>query len=84
METWRELISEEMQDCGETWEDVESTVGSEYFDLSFDDGFGSEEGHPFTLWTAKRVYFPVCHDGAEWCSSVSRIPDGIATEHIGG
>jgi hypothetical protein len=83
MTTWREMISEEMLDEGETWADVESIVGSEYFDLSFDDGYGRTGGKPFTVWTAKRVYFPVTSDGAEWVASVSRNPDAIATKHIG-
>ena len=80
--TWRELISEEMKMYSETWTDVESTVGSEDFDRWFDDGYGLTEGTPFTIWTAKRVYFPACYDGAEWCASVSRNPNGIATQHI--
>lgn len=84
MITWREMISEEIEKYGETWADVESAVGSEHFDLSFDDGWGVTEGKPFTIWTAKRVYFPASYDGAEWVASVSRNPDGIATEHIGG
>ena len=50
----------------------------------FDGGFGCSEGEPFTLWTTNRVYFPVVYDGAEWCASVSRNPDGKPTYHIGG
>lgn len=84
MLTWREMISGEMEERGETWADVESMVGSEHFDTPFDDGYGGTEGEPFTVWTLKRVYFPVCYDGAEWVASVSRHPDGIATAHVGG
>ncbi len=50
----------------------------------FDAGYGGTEGAHFTVWTSKRVYFPVQYDGAEWCASVSREPDGVATEHVGG
>lgn len=84
MTTWRELISDAMSYRGETWDDVEASVGAESFDVVFDAGYGGEEGKPFTVWTAKRVYFPACYDGSEWCASVSRVPDGKATKHIGG
>ena len=50
----------------------------------FGNGFGAHEGIPFTMWTKKRVYFPVEYDGAEWVSSVSRNPDGEPTGHVGG
>ena len=83
METWRELIMDEMKEHGETWSDVRSMVGSQYFNLPFDASYGSVEGKPFTVWTAKRVYFPVCYDGAEACGSVSIVPDGKATFHMG-
>lgn len=53
-------------------------------DHQFADGYGSTEGLPFTLWTVKRVYFPVCYDGSEWVESVPREPNGEATEHVGG
>ena len=32
----------------------------------------------------QRVYFPVSYGGEEWVTSVSRKPDGVSTEHIGG
>jgi len=49
-----------------------------------DQGDGGTEGAPFTLWTAKAVYFPVQYDGAEWVGSASRHPDGVPTQHQGG
>jgi len=84
--TWRELIREEMRARGETFMNVVAMAPSsdEWMSVEFDDGFGATHGIPFTVWTDKRVYFPVCYDGAEWCESVSRNPDGKETMHIGG
>ena len=80
---------------GETWKDVEASVIEERptyddtshhpsFDNKFDTGYGGKEGDHFTVWTKKRVYFPVIYDGAESVGSVSRNPDNKATEHFGG
>ena len=82
MATWRELILEEMEKHADPWECVESIAGEDVLDVEFDDGFGPIEGEPFTIWTASRVYFPTSNDGAEYCRSVSRHPDGKPTEHI--
>jgi len=81
--SWRELLTEELADYGETWADVVShTLTEEQLDQRFNDGFGVPEGCPFTLWTQKRVYFPDEYDGAEGVSSVSRNPDGVPTPHV--
>lgn len=56
----------------------------DWFTRSFDAGFGIEQGSEFTIWTARRVYFPACYDGSEWVASVSRHPDAEPTAHIGG
>lgn len=83
--TWRKLIGEKLQNLEETWDDVESsTLTEKELDIKFDDGFGGSEGKSFTLWTKKYVFFPVVYDGSEWVESVSRSPDGVATEHFGG
>lgn len=83
--SWRKGITEHMERHGETWADVEAcTLSEKQLDEVFDPGFGGTEGEPFTVWTALRVYFPGCYDGAEWVDSVSRNPDGVATAHIGG
>ena len=67
MESWKSMISEEMKSHDDSWDDVVScTLTEEELYESFDNGFGGEEGKPFTLWTKTRVYFPVCYDGAEW------------------
>jgi hypothetical protein len=82
---WKELIAEGMSYHQETLEDVVSTTLSDDDKVKeFNSGYGGTEGVPFTLWTKKRVYFPVVYDGSEWVGSVSRDPDGVATNHIGG
>lgn len=85
MSTWKALITEELELQGESWDDIVSiTLTEDELNKEFDDGFGSAEGKPFTAWTARRVYFPVCYDGSEWVASVSRDPDGQPTNHCGG
>ena len=83
--TWRELLDDRLKAQGETWDDITGTtlLESEY-DVIFDNGWGGAEGKPFTVWTKNRVYFPAVYDGSEWVASVSRNPDGIPTNHVGG
>ena len=84
LESWRVLLTEALSEQGETWGDVEAgTLTDLQLDVPFDSGFGEAEGAEFTLWTARRVYFPVVYDGAEWVGSVSRHPDGRPTPHLG-
>lgn len=83
--TWRKELEEILSRCNETWDDiVASTLTLDQLDTEFDDGFGSSNGCPFTVWTTNRVYFPAVYDGSEWIASVSRNPDGNPTNHIGG
>lgn len=85
MASWESLISTELEARGEEWEDVVSIAPEDLdLDKEFDDGYGGSEGAHFTLWTKKRVYFPVVYDGSEWVESVARDPDNIPTEHLGG
>ena len=42
-----------------------------------------DPGTAWTVWTARRVYFPVGYDGVEWAESVSRNPYEEAPEHHG-
>lgn len=85
MTTWRELIDHEMQRHGDTWPDlVDMTGDGDWLDTPFDNDYGGTEGEPFTLWTKKRVYFPVQYDGAEWVASVPRFPCDQPTYHVGG
>lgn len=83
METWRELITNEFECAGESWEDVVAcTLSEAELDVEFNEGWGEAEGKPFTLWTKKRVYFPTEYDGSEDVASVSRDPDGKPTMHF--
>jgi hypothetical protein len=81
--TWRRLLTREFGVTGDTWEDVEScTLRAGDLDKPFDAELA--EGESFTLWTAKRVYFPGAYDGGQWVVSVSRHPDGIPTDNLYG
>ncbi len=83
--TWRELITIEMRECGELFEDIESsTLTDEQLDTKFDNGYGGSQGCAFTVWTKNHVYFPAVYDGAEWVACVPRHPNGEATSHVGG
>ena len=85
LKSWRELITTELLARSETWDDVFScTMTDDELDVKFDAGYGTVSGEPFTLWTHVNVYFPVQYDGAEWVRSVSRLPDGKPTNHVGG
>lgn len=85
MSCWRKLITEALEDNGESWDDVVShTLSEDEMDKDFDEGYGAVEGCAFTLWTQKRVYFPTQYDGSEDVESVARCPDGKPTCHIGG
>ena len=93
--TWRKLITEEMSYHDETWDDVAGQAlgvndcscdedSAPSFDTEFYDGFGGADGCHFTVWTAKRVYFPVVYDGAESVGSAPRNPCSEACAHVGG
>jgi hypothetical protein len=59
----------------ETFNDiVHSTITIEELLQEFDDGFGTEQGTPFYIWTEKRVYFAKEYDGSESVDSVPRFP----------
>lgn len=83
-ETWHDLISEAMECRGEDWGDVVAhtfTDGQQH--VRFDSSWGSPEGCPFTVWTQKWVYFPVCYDGEESVSSAPRDPCDHKCGHVG-
>lgn len=85
MATWRKLLEKAMRSRGESLSGLEaSTLSDADMDVEFHNGYGGPEGKPFTAWSAKAVYFPVCYDGSEWVGSVSRHPDGKPTQHHGG
>jgi hypothetical protein len=82
--TWRKILLEELDDAGECWDDVISCTCTQLeLDVEFNNGFGTTEGIPFTVWTKKRVYFPVQYDGSEWIESVPRDPCLEETTHVG-
>lgn len=83
MTTWRKQILETMVENSDT-DIYVSTLSEEELDIEFYDGYGGEEGLPFTAWTTNYVYFPCCYDGAEWVGSVPRNPNGVASKHQGG
>ena len=81
--TWRKLISEEMKERGDCWDNVVMTMPrAGFLDIEFDDGFGGHEGVPFTLWTKDRVYFPMEYDGADLVRSAPRNPCDEAMDHV--
>jgi hypothetical protein len=83
--TWRKILVDAMEETNESFADIESSTLTEAeLDTEFDNGYGLSEGAPFTVWTKNHVYFPAVYDGAEWAASVSRNPNGHATNHIGG
>ena len=84
--TWRESIKREMSFHADHFDDIISEVSdiSGWMDVEFDESYGIKEGPSFTLWTKKRVYFPVQYDGSEWVGSVPRDPCNEITRHMGG
>jgi hypothetical protein len=56
--------------------------GDAWMYIEFDGGYGSAEGCRFTVWTAKRVYFPTEYDGLDGCSSAPRDPCDEAMRHV--
>ena len=85
MTNWKREIEDALYFNDDQWSDIEQiTLSDSELEEEFDEGFGGEEGKPFTAWTKDFVYFPWCYDGAEGVASVSRNPDGKPTPHIGG
>ena len=83
--TWRQELTVRMRECGESFDDIESsTLSEQQLDDKFDNGFGGSEGCAFTVWTKNHVYFPAVYDGKEWVDCVPRNPNGEATSHVGG
>ena len=68
---------------GELWDDVIAHAPKDLdFDREFYDGW-KKEGVPFTVWTLRRVYFPVVYDGRESVGSAPRFPCDEPTDHVG-
>lgn len=76
-ETFRTCISRAMKEHEDSWEcATDCTLSAAELDSSFDDNV---ERTGFTVWTRRRVYFPICFNYSYVVESVSRLPDGVAT-----
>ena len=84
MANWKEMLEEEFEDRGDSFEKMETTLTEQELVKEFDNGFGCEEGVPFTAWGDKYVYFPIVYDGSEWVGSAPRNPSKEITQHMGG
>lgn len=81
--TWKDLMREARDEAGDASPLVAVAPPDLDWDKRFYDGFGGEEGQPFTAWTEQRVYFPATYDGAEWVASAPRNPCETAMGHVG-
>lgn len=77
--SWKELL--DFESDGD--EIIYCTLSEDELLEEFDRGFGYLEGKPFTAWSNKYVYFPVCYDGSEYVAKVPRNPCSEVTEHVG-
>ena len=84
MTTWERKLRDAFGETGDDFEKVVCTLEDEEMKRQFDDGYGGQNGSPFTAWGENYVYFPVCYDGAEWVGYVPRNPCDIETPHWGG
>lgn len=84
MTTWRREIENAQGACQDQTPIIACTLTDAELDVDFDDGYGGTEGTPFTAWSEKRVYFPICYDGSEWVGSAPRNPCDEKLEHQGG
>lgn len=82
--TWRVLLEIERNNRKDNTPIVGNTLSEAELDIVFCAGSGGCYGEPFTVWSEKRVYFPVYCDGAEWVGSVPRDPCDECTDHQGG
>lgn len=78
---WKDELAEASEGDGPI---IACTRTDAEMSVKFNGGYGSEEGCSFTAWSEKRVYFPVCYDGAEWVGSAPRNPCEEHTRHVGG
>ena len=85
MVTWGELLMVALHAQEETFADIVATAPepTDWLHAEFKPRAWQSEGCPFTVWTKRRVYFPVTDCLSEWVGSVSREPDGRVTPHQG-
>lgn len=84
MANWRQKLKQAFADNGEDFNKMITTLSESDLDVEFDDGYGTEEGKPFTAWGDNNVYFPLCYDGAEFVGSAPRNPCKEPCSHQGG
>lgn len=84
MTTWTLQLDMTRKECHDETPIVACTLSDEGMNRPFDNGYGVTCGDHFTAWSEKRVYFPICYDGAEWVGSAPRHPCAEALEHQGG
>lgn len=82
--TWRAALAEQMLDAHDPGPVLAVAPADDALDVEFDAGYGGTEGPPVLAWTDRRVYFPVCYDGAEWLGSAPRWPQPEGQRHVGG
>ena len=80
MANWKNLIKY----VSEGDQIISCTLTEKELLKDFYNGYGSEEGKPFTAWSNEWVYFPVCYDGSECVGRAPRNPCDKSTEHVGG
>jgi hypothetical protein len=57
---------------------------SYYLDYDFHDGFGAEDCHAITAWSATKIAFVVCYDGSTWLQTLPRNPTQFFPPYVGG
>ena len=84
MTTWEEELKKAFKENGDDFKKIKTTLSDKEMKTMFDNGYGGEQGVPFTAWGEKYVYFPLCYDGAEWVGSAPRNVCDIKSKHQGG
>lgn len=81
--TWRNALRAAMEEASDPGPIVAVAPNEDALDVAFDNDFGGVEGPEILVWTERRVYFPVTHDGAEWLDSAPRHPQPEGQPHVG-
>jgi hypothetical protein len=74
------LVELEMGDHGDTWNDVVGIANRGALDLGHTSGYDLPP--KFTVWTAKRVYFPVSAIGDDGCDTIASAPRNPCDEGV--
>ncbi len=73
--SWRELLQKVVVETEECFDDLIITLTDEQMDTKFDNCVGAHrEGHDFTAWGKKYVYFPTEYKEVETIGWVLRNP----------